>query len=234
MTGKRIVLPVTNKELREELESGTPAIALAEKYGCASSVIERRLVEKNRYEKVDLNEVTGYEIINLTEAMKITGLSRFLITKMVKDGALNFKKVGNRYMFQLRDVYKIVGIELGVADGNELTEMDMLKENQQKSVDVEHVVNDLLREVQTLKKSVGNTTKEAYDENVLNALKVINDSQRKMNDTILEMKKDQMHIKDELTDINTEIDKLNTANKMVKRGGPVHKKDNPLAKFGGG
>jgi len=231
MKGKRIELPVTNQELREEHEKGVPVTLLAEKYGCASSVIYRRLVEKDKYSDVDLSNITGYEIVNLTEAMKITGLSRFILTKLVKNNELAYKVVGNRYMFQLRDIYKIVGIDLELSGTNELDEMDMLKENQQKSINIENVVSELVKEMQILKKSVVNENKESYDKEVVNALRVINDSQHKMNETILGIRDDQDKIRDELLSINNEVEKLPTKNHRVIK--PTKNQIDPLAKFGG-
>jgi len=232
MKGKRIKLPVTNQELKDEHDQkGIPVIVLAEKYGCTTSVIYRRLVEKDKYSEVDLSNITGYEIVNLTEAMKITGLSRFILTKLVKNNDLPYKMVGNRYMFQLRDVYKIVGIDLETSGANELDEMDMLKENHQKSLNIENVVGELVKEMQVLKKSVMNENKESYDKEVVSALRVINDSQHKMNETILGIRDDQDKIKDELLSITNEVEKLRTKNNRVVKA--TKKQVDPLAKFGG-
>ena len=232
MKGKRIVLPVTNEELREMVHQGASVASLAEKFKCASSVINRRLVEKTRYEKIDLEKSTGLEIITLTDAMQITGLSRFLLTKMAKEGDIKYKQVGTRYMFQLKEVYKIIGVDIDKSANLKYTEMDILKENQEKSESIEHIVQGLVTEVQKLKKSVMNENKETYDRELMNALSIINDSQNKMNTTILDMNKNQNEMREELKEMNSEIDNLNNKYKSVDQV-PVKRKPDGLAKFGG-
>jgi|LGOV01.1.fsa_nt_gb hypothetical protein len=232
MKGKRIQLPVTNEELREMIQQGASVASLAEKFGCASSVINRRLVEKTRYEKIDIEKATGLEIITLTDAMQITGLSRFLLTKLAKDGDIKYKKVGNRFMFQLKEVYKIIGIDIDKSVNVKYTEMDILKENQEKSESIEQYVQNLGIEMQKLKKSVMNENKETYDREVINALKVINESQNKMNATILEISKNQNKMSTDLENINSEIDRLNTKYNSLESI-PIKRKPDGLAKFGG-
>lgn len=232
MKGKRIQLPVTNDELKEMFRNGESVSSLALKYNCASSVIYRRLVEKTRYEKLDIEKASGMEIITLTEAMQITGLSRYLLTNLAKNNEIKYKQVGNRYMFQLKEVYKIIGVDMDKSQNLKYTEMDILKENQQKSENIEHNVQDLVTEIQKLKKSVSNENKEVYDRELINALKVINDSQIKMHETILEINKNQSIMREDLVEINSEIDSLNVKYKAIDKT-PMKVKPNALAKFGG-
>ena len=230
--GKRINLPVTNDELKEEYNKGISVSDLALKYKCASSVIYRRLLEKDRYSKVDSEKITGYEIVSINEAMKITGLSRFIITQHMKNGDIPCKRIGNRYMFQLRDIYKMVGIDIPVKNKDEITEMDILKDNQQKSGVIENVVSDLVVEMKNLKKSVMNENKEVYDKNVMNALQIINESQNKINETILKINNEQNEIKKDLKILHKDIDIINNTPKINTVIKPI-KQNNPLDKFGG-
>lgn len=227
---KRIVLSVTNKQLQEEYKSGVSTTDLGIKYGCSDSVIYRRLLEKERYGDIDYKNVTGYEIVSINEAMKITGLSRFIITKHMKNGEIPCKRIGNRYMFQLRDIYKMVGIDIEVAPANETTEMDILKDNQQKSMTIENVVTDLVTEMKQLKKSVMNENKEAYDGNMMNSLRIINESQQQINDNIINLINNQNKMQNDLKKINYDIDNINSSRKIINT---VVKPINPLNKFGG-
>jgi len=232
MQGKRIQLPVTNAELKEMVSHGASVLSLAEKYGCSSNVINRRLVERTKYEILDIEHASGLEIITLNDAMQITGLSRYLLSKMAKEGAIKYKQIGNKYMFQLKEVYKIIGVDLDKSKNIKLSEMEILKDNQEKSESIEHNVQDLVSEVQRLKKSVVNENKESYDREIINALKIINDSQIKMNATILEINKTQNKMGKELKNMNSEIDNLNLKYSTIENI-PKKIKSNSLAKFGG-
>ena len=230
--GKRIKLPVSNEELKKEYNTGVSVSDLALKYKCSSSVIYRRLLEKDRYKVLDTKNITGYEIVSINEAMKITGLSRFIITQHMKSGAIPCTRIGNRYMFQLRDIYQMVGIDITEKDNDTITEMDILKDNQQKSSIIENIVSDLVIEMKKLKKSVTNENKEVYDKNVMNALQIINESQNKINDTILKINNEQNEIKKDLKTLHKDIDTINNTSKINTVVKPI-KQNNPLDKFGG-
>lgn len=233
--GKRIILPVTNEELKIEFDKGVSTTDLARKYNCSSNVIYRRLLEKDRMHKLNMENITGYEIISINDAMQITGLSRFILTKHMKNGELPCKRIGNRYMFQLRDIYKMVGINIDTVEKNKFTEMDILKENQETSDSIDTTVKLLVNEVKNLKQSVRNENKEAYDNEIINALKIINESQNKMNENILKINNENTKINNELKNIKTDIDILNHNNtpKNIDVKPIKSKMPQPLDKFGG-